>query len=67
MKHIASIVALFVFSAAVCCSPPSRNGPGRSATHMCGLKAKHSLGPDGKPMSARDWLVTVSSKAAAMC
>jgi hypothetical protein len=53
MKYLASIVALFVFSAALVLAAEQK-WTGQIGYSMCGVEAKHSLGPEGKPMSARD-------------
>jgi hypothetical protein len=53
MKYVASIVVFFVFSAASVLAAEEK-WTGQVGDSMCGLEAKHSLGPDGKPMSARD-------------
>jgi hypothetical protein len=52
MKYVALIVALVVFSA-VPVLAAEQKWTGQIGDSMCGLEAKHSLGPDGKPMSAR--------------
>jgi len=53
MKYVASIGALFVFSAALVLAADQK-WTGQIGDSMCGVEAKHSLAPDGKPMSARD-------------
>ena len=53
MKRALSIVALIVFSTALAVAA-EQEWMGQIGDWMCGLEAKHSLGPDGKPMSARD-------------
>jgi hypothetical protein len=53
MKYVASIVALLAFSAALVLAAEQK-WTGQIGDSMCGVEAKHSLGPDGKPMSARD-------------
>jgi hypothetical protein len=53
MKYALAICALCVASAAPV-RAAGQKWTGQIGDSMCGLEAKHSLGPDGKPMSATD-------------
>ena len=53
MKVATSFVVLFVCGAASALAAEQK-WTGQIGDSMCGVEAKHSLGPDGKPMSARD-------------
>jgi len=53
MKVATSFVVLFVCGAASVLVAEQK-WTGQIGDSMCGVEAKHSLGPDGKPMSARD-------------
>jgi hypothetical protein len=53
MKVAMSFVVLFACGAASVLAAEQK-WTGQIGDSMCGVEAKHSLGPDGKPMSARD-------------
>jgi hypothetical protein len=53
MKVAMSFVVLFVCSAGSVLAA-EQTWTGQIGDSMCGVEAKHSLGTDGKPMSARD-------------
>jgi hypothetical protein len=53
MKAAMSFVVLFVCSAGWVFAA-EQTWTGQIGDSMCGVEAKHSLGPDGKPLSARD-------------